>query len=118
MNKTLEKLKLKASASFSDKIRMPSVKSIHKMLQDLNIDCNFDEKTNVVEYKSAGNRYVNSRHYGKKGYCLTIIVDDDERDYVGTYLIKLDTSSSYYSWNTNYYACQIVKLLKIRKKIQ
>jgi hypothetical protein len=99
----LEKLKLKAESSFN-KVRMPSIKQISKLLTENGIEHSVSEKTNIVEYRSKGNRYVNSRHQGKTGLCLLI-----KEPY-----LELDTSDSYYSWNTSYYARRLVELVEGR----
>lgn len=94
---TLEKLKLKAQ----DKGRMPSIKEIAQMLTEFGIDFKLGENTNVVEFRSKGNRYVNSRHEGKTGKVLEIPEAN----------IILDTSESFYSLNTWWDATKIVKFL-------
>lgn len=101
---TLEKLKLKANASFSDRVRMPSIKQISKLLSEYGIKHEVSEKTNIVEYRSKGRRYVNSRHDGKTGLCLLI-----KEPY-----LELDTSDSYYSWNTSGYARRLVDIIEGR----
>ncbi len=111
---TFEKLQLK-SESFTSKVRMPSIASIAKLLTDLGIKHELYSSVNVVEYRSAGNRYVNSRHNGKVGKKLRIHLSEEERNTVGTYLIELDSSDSYYSWNTTMYAQRIVRLIELRK---
>jgi hypothetical protein len=100
---TLERLKLKAESSFN-KARMPSIKQISKLLDEYGINHDVYEKTNVVEYRSKGRRYVNSRHYGKTGFCLTI-----KEPY-----LELDTSDSYYSWNTSGYARRLLEIIDSR----
>lgn len=100
----LKRLKLKAA--YYDRVRMPSIKQISKLLDEYGIEHSIVSKTNVVEYRSKGKRYVNSRHYGKTGLCLTI------KD---PYL-QLDTSDSYYSLNTPSYARTLLGI--IEKKTQ
>ncbi len=98
---TLQKLKAKVK---DDHNKMPPIKEIHKMLTSYNIPHEFRSSTNVVEYRSAGKRYVNSRHNGKEGFKLIIKTPDVH--------IELDTSDSYYSWNSRGYADKIVNFLK------
>ncbi len=105
--KTIERLQKKADSSISDKVRMPSISEIAKMLIEFGIEHSVSETRNMVEYKSAGNRYVNSRHDGKKGKELIIKEAG----------IFMDTSESYYSWNTQRYAFNILKFLKEKGKI-
>lgn len=99
---TLEKLIQKSKTLFSDKVRMPSIKQISNLLSEYDITHEVYSKTNVVEHRSKGNRYVNSRHNGKTGLCLII-----KEPY-----IELDTSDSYYSYNTSTYAGELIKLIK------
>jgi hypothetical protein len=98
---TLRRLKLKAE---DKKYRMPSIKDIKALLDELGIENDLHETTNVVEYRNAGCRYVNSRHDGKEGYGLEVYVD-------GVRVMSLDTSDSYYSWNTRHLAYDLVKLI-------
>lgn len=102
LDNVLEQLRLKAKARYGDKVRMPSIRQIEKLLNAYGITNYVHEKTNVVEYRSKGRAYVNSRHDGKKGLELRI---PDAR-------LTLDTSSSYYSYNTWLYAKEIVDLLE------
>ena len=97
---TLDRLKLKAE--ISSKSRMPSIKQISKLLDEYGIAHEISERTNVVEYRSAGKRYVNSRHNGKTGLRLVI-----RNPY-----LELDTSDSYYSWNTWSYARDLIKIIQ------
>jgi hypothetical protein len=106
---TLERLEAKIQ---DDSVRMPSIDQISKMLTEYGVIYDVRQTTNVVEYRSAGNRYVNSRHDGKVGKKL-IIENRAENVY-----IELDTSDSYYSWNTRLYARQIVEYLRKKKKIK
>lgn len=105
---TLEKLKLKADLFTSDKTRMPSIKAISQMLTELGVEHSVDESTNVVEHRTAGKTYVNSRHKGKSGKELVIHEAH----------IYLDTSDSYYSWNTSMYARNIIEFLQSKKLIK
>lgn len=103
---TLERLKNKADSRFGGRDRMPSIRQISKLLVEYKIEHSVEENTNVVEYRSKGRRYVNSRHNGKTGLCLVIFNPH----------IELDTSDSYYSWNSWNYAKQIVELIEEIKK--
>jgi hypothetical protein len=97
---TLEKLIEKSKNRFTAK--MPPIKDISKLLDSKGIKHSMYEKTNTVEYRSKGNRYVNSRHRGKSGYCLTI---------KEPFYLELDTSDSYYSRNTYYYATKLLEII-------
>lgn len=99
----LQQLKAKAKSNYKDKVRMPSIKQIKKLLDAYGITSYMDEHTNVVEFRSKGKKYVNSRQMGKKGVRLKI---PDAS-------IELDTSSSYYSYNTWRYAEEIIELIEV-----
>ncbi|MBK7362634.1 MAG: hypothetical protein IPJ01_10100 [Micavibrio sp.] len=108
--KTLDALRKKASSSFS-KARMPSIKKIKDLLDELGIENYLDTTTNVVEYRSKGRTYVNSRHNGKNGYYLGIGKSHGYK----CHEINMDSSDSYYSWNTYMYAGQIINLIDNKK---
>lgn len=104
---TIERLQLKSSSSFNDKVRMPSIKSISKLLTDYGIEHEVSNSVNIVEYRSKGRRYVNSRHRGKEGKKLEI--PELNRN--------MDTSDSYYSCNSWLYAREILQLLEKKGNI-
>ena len=95
--KIIERLKKKTD--FDSKTRMPSIADIAEMLDDLEIKYYMRSKTNIVENKTRGRRYVNSRHDGKKGMLLEV------------HNLTLDTSDSYYSFNTWNYAGQLLRII-------
>lgn len=113
---TLKRLKLKAGFGTSDSTRMPSLKAIAELLDKEGIKYQLTDSQNVVEFRSKGNTYVNSRHMGKKGGLLKINLTDAEKEFVNCNWIELDTSDSYYSYNTNSHARQIVALINYRQK--
>lgn len=115
---TIKRLKIKAESGTFDKVRMPSIASISLMLTQLGVSHNIDDSLNVVEYRSKGRNYVNSRHDGKEGKKLVIKPSKEECEKSGIYYIKLDSSDSYYSWNTHGYARKILKYLTALGKIK
>ena len=82
--------------------RMPSLVSVHALLNELSVEHKFRSSRNVVEYRSKGRRFVNSRHNGKEGYLLQ----------VGG--VCVDSSESYYSVNSWNYARQLLDLLNVK----
>lgn len=98
VEKVIERLKQKVAGNG----KMPSIVGIHNLLDHYGIEHEYRETENIVEYRSAGCRYVNSRHTGKKGYKI----------YVRDPYIGMDTSDSYYSFNSWNYAEKILKLIK------
>ena len=100
--KTLDRLNEKTEVM--SKTRMPSIKKISELLTEVGLYHYTNETVNVVEYRNAGNRYVNSRHDGKKGTQLTLKAN-------GKY-INMDTSDSYYSYNTWGYARDLVAVIE------
>jgi len=113
--KTLDQLKLKAESSYGDKARMPSVKAIAELLKDVRIDYYFSETTNVVENRTAGRTYVNSRHDGKSGYLLKVNLTAKQSKLINSGYLELDTSDSYYSMHSRWYARDLVKLITGKK---
>lgn len=101
--------------------KMPSIAKISELLTLAGVKHSFDgEVVNVVEYRNAGSRVVNSRHDGKVGKKIEFRanvkkgkvspfkmfgVSDDSKHF------GLDSSSSYYTWNTWSYANELVTLL-------
>lgn len=114
---TIKKLQIKSESSFGSKVRMPSISEIAKMLQELGVKHELSNSVNIVEYRSKGNTYVNSRHHGKEGKKLIIEPNEADANKSGIHYIELDSSDSYYSWNTSRYASKIIDLLKSTGKI-
>lgn len=111
--KTYDGLKLKAT---DDTKRMPPIKNIHALLEELGINHSFSSSTNVVEYRSKGRMYVNSRHMGKKGYELEIENLDDIYEKIGVHTISMNTADSYYSYNSYGYAQKLCVLIEFKIK--
>mgnify|MGYP000978824550 CR=1 FL=1 len=99
-------LRCKAEGGSFGKTKMPSIKSISELLNHYGIEHVFEKSYNTVEYRSKGNVYVNSRHRGKEGYKLEV----DRKVY-------MDSSDSYYSFNTWQYAGELVQLIDSKKII-
>jgi hypothetical protein len=97
----IEKLRVKSN----DKGRMPSIKSIHELLSHFGIEHEYRESMNTVESRTSGCNYANSRHDGKTGNKIVL-----RNPY-----LELDTSCSYYSYNTYSYASKILKLIEDKK---
>ena len=94
--KTVDRLKAKAE---SDHNRMPSLTAIALVFDELGIEYTMRDSSNTVERRTKGRRYVNSRHRGKEGKLMR----------VGN--MTLDTSDSYYSYNTWHYAKDLLKII-------
>ena len=109
--KTLAALKAKARIA-NDGARMPSIKRICALLEALGFNVDLSETVNVVEYRSKGRRYVNSRHDGKRGYKLQVFKPGGEKWKPGSVELELDTSDSYYSWNSRGYAQKLLELIE------
>lgn len=71
--KTIEQLKKKAQSILDDGTRMPPINSIAAMLDDLGIPYEMRDSSNIVERRTKGCRYVNSRHTGKQGKLMRIV---------------------------------------------
>lgn len=110
MNKTLKRLIDKVETDSS--LRMPSITAIHNLLTEYKIEHKYKETKNIVEYRSGNNSYVNSRHDGKVGKEIIVRNGSD------THNIVMDTSSSYYSFNTYRFATELVELFRALKHIK
>ncbi|MDD5665666.1 MAG: hypothetical protein PHI09_05750 [Candidatus Omnitrophica bacterium] len=99
--------KLKAKSKINSNARMPSIKSIHKLLNEVGIQHRYEEETtNIVERRTGQRAYVNDRHEGKKGKLIQI-----DKPY-----IELDSSDSYYSLNTFGYANDLLDIINNKLK--
>lgn len=104
--KTLEALSKKVENS---KNRMPSISRIALLLTEAGIKNSMMNSVNVVESRSGQNTYVNDRHEGKAGKELIVYQVDENGKRVE--VLSLDSSNSYYSWNSFRYAFDLLKLL-------
>ncbi len=104
---TLDRLQIKAT-SFVTKVKMPSILQIEKLLNEKGIV--FDSVKSINKYGSDGKN-------SKEGKKLSIPISEEESKLIAWGRINIDSSEIYYSDNTNYYAGQIVMLLKLRGKI-
>ncbi len=104
--KTIEKLRKKADSGFMDGTRMPSIKAIHEALEDLGIKHWWWATTNTVEHRSVGRRYVNSRHAGKEGHEIKI-----DHAALRHGHLHMDTSDSYYSYNSQSHASDLLDVI-------
>lgn len=95
---------LRDKADWTRGVRMPSIKAIHALLEELDIPHSFRESVNVVERRTKGRRYVNSRHDGKRGYLLDFTKPDGTK-------VSIDTSDSYYSYNAPLYAGELMEVI-------
>lgn len=110
--KTIEKLIAKSEIGTK---RFPSINELHLLFTEVGIKHSFDgEVTNIVEYRSGGNRYVNDRHNGKVGKKIYKIEIPKELDIY----LRLDSSDSYFSWNTFRYTLDLLKLLEHYKLVK
>ena len=115
--KTLEQLRIKADNTLEG--RMPSINRISKMLTELGIEHRLSETTHIVETRSGNNTYVNDRHEGKNGNKITILgVDSNGRTIYNRYgIFSMDSTDTYYSWNTYRYANDIINIITERNLI-
>lgn len=105
---TLDRLISKADIWSDNKTRMPKLTLVHDLLNDLNIDHTFDSTYCSKTTKSSGSRYSTgggSKMYN--GYKLTFKK--------GNVNVMMDTTDTYYSWNSHSYAQDIVDLIKLSK---
>jgi len=104
---TLEALRKKAN-NFKGS-RFPSLKSIHFLLTELGIEHDFDSIECEKHTKPSGFRYFTgggSKTY--KGYTLRIT---DKKAKEQNIWIDMDSTETYYSWNTCGYARDLCKFI-------
>lgn len=95
--------RLISKTEFLSKTRMPAVKCISHLLSELGIEHHTGETDCQKWSSAAGCRYYTSggsRWYD--GYTLK----------VPSINLNIDTTETYYSWNTGIYANELVRLVK------
>ena len=103
--KTLNRLKLKSEDS---KNRFPSLKSIHLLLTELEIDHKFDgDYSCTKQTKPSGYQYYTGG--GNKEYngSQLRIVSEEKN-------INIDSTESYYSHNTYFYSKDLCRLIELK----
>ncbi len=101
--KVIEQLKVKAT----DKGRMPSLKKVSDLLNELNIKHSLMEWSEEKWSKPSGFRYFTSG--GGKTYF-------GYRLYIPEIRLEMVSTDSYYSWNNYRYARQILELITSKKQ--
>ncbi len=94
--------------------RMPSLKRVDSMLQELNVTTDAYETQCTKQTKAEGMTYYTgggTRLY--EGTSLSVYSLEDEQGRRNK-LLDLDTTDTYYSWNTHRYARQLVELVDRR----
>lgn len=107
--KTLTRLQQKAADS---SVRMPTINAIHMLLDNVGIEHSFRSSKNIIEKRSAGQRYSHSRTEGKSGYKIEINMSQFNGLDIEGETIVMDSSDSFYSWSTWIYAGQLVKMVE------
>lgn len=92
---------VKKSDSYSSGTRMPNIKSIVMVLNELGIK-NSHSETETTKWRQNGLTYSTSG--GTRCYTGTEL-------YVSEINLHIDTTCSYYSWNTSMFARDLVKLI-------
>ncbi len=98
----LNRLELKANDVKG--ARMPNLKSIYELLTELNIDCELDEWLET-KWRDNGLRYHTSGGGTYKGHRLRL-------DLIN---LTINSTESYYSYNTYQYADKLVDLIKSKQ---
>ena len=99
----LNRLKLKSNDSSK---RMPTLKSIHKLLNELKIEHKFYETSCTKQTSPSGYRYYTGG--GKRTYEGHELTITDKRCQTN---IFMDNTETYYSWNTFFLAKDLCKLI-------
>lgn len=87
--------------------RMPSLRQLHELLNQLGVEHEFTTSRNVVSSRLSSGRSATVR-YGRSGNALIVRNENSQ------YLLDLDNSDSYYSVNSWNNARQLVSLLEER----
>lgn len=99
----LNKLQEKANNSSLESKRMPSLKDINFLLNEIGIKTSFRDSSNYIERRAGNSTYLIDRHLGKNGNKLTIKFQNKEYNF--------DSSDTYYSWNSSNYAREILNII-------
>lgn len=106
--RTLDSLISKADLQCTESIRMPTISAIDELLSELNIPHTYDGTSCTKTTKSSGMRYTTGG--GTKiynGHKLRFELDNR--------FVNMDSTDSYYSWNTGHYASNLLKLIHKNK---
>ena len=105
--KTLDALRKKAGLGICETSRMPNLNKVGQLLTELGIENSCYESSCEKWSSAAGCRYYTS---------------GGSRTYIGFWLrvpqinMNIDSTDTYYSWNTKHYATELVQLIeKIQK---
>ena len=105
--KTLEALRKKAGLGICESSRMPNLNKVSELLTELGITNSCYESSCEKWSSAAGYRYYTS---------------GGSRTYTGFWLkvpqinMNIDSTDTYYSWNTTHYAKELVELIeKVQK---
>tara|TARA_Y100000401_G_C8197321_1_gene161804 strand:+ start:170 stop:517 length:348 start_codon:yes stop_codon:yes gene_type:complete len=103
--KTLNRLKLKSEDS---KNRFPSLKSIHLLLTELEIEHKFDGNYSCAKQtKPSGyNYYTGGGNREYNGSKLSIVSEEKN--------IYINSTESYYSYNTYFYSRDLYRLIQLK----
>ena len=108
--KTIEQLKAKGKSGYKTGARMPSLKLIAQLLEEFKIEHRLEEWSEWKTTKPAGYRYTTgggTKEY--TGYRLKFTATFNER----TRSIEMNSTETYYSYNTSMYAREILEALGI-----
>ena len=105
--KTYQALTKKATAGYGERTRMPNLNKVSELLTELGIQNSCFESSCEKWSSAAGYRYYTS---------------GVSRTYTGFWLkvpeinMNIDSTDTYYSWNTKHYAENLVNLIDNHKK--
>ena len=105
--KTYQALIKKANAGYGERTRMPNLNKVGELLTELGIENNVTTWSCTKWTSAAGYRYYTS---------------GGSRDYNGFRLkvpeinLNINSTDTYYSWNTKMFAGELVKLIEKHQK--
>jgi hypothetical protein len=101
--KTLQALRKKAGLKYGETARMPNLNKVADLLKEVGIECNVTTWSCMKYGSAAGYRYITNG--GTRDY-------DGYRLKVPQIGMNINSTDTYYSWNNQRYAQQLVELVE------
>lgn len=100
--KTLLALRKKAGLTYGETARMPNLNKVAELLKEIGVECNVTTWSCMKYGSAAGCRYITNG--GTRDY-------DGYRLKVPQICMNINSTDTYYSWNNQRYAEELVKLI-------
>lgn len=100
--KTYQALQKKAYARYGERTRMPNLNKVAELLKEIGVECNVISWSCMKYGSAAGCRYITNG--GTRDY-------DGYRLRVPQIGMNINSTDTYYSWNNQRYAEELVNLI-------